>query len=51
MMLTVKDEKTSQLLEFKDNVELIELALIRGLSIDRSANRPLSDYIKYTDDE
>ena len=49
--LSAVEERANQLLEFKDDAELVELALIRGLSVDREQNKPLDEYIKYTDDE
>lgn len=34
-----------------DNIEMIELALMKGISVDRSKNRPISEYVKYKDEE
>lgn len=36
---------------FKEGVSLIEMALIRGLSIDRTKNMTIGDYLTHKDNE
>lgn len=49
--LVAVEERANQILDFRDGADMIELALIRGLSVDREKNRPLDQYIKYSDSE